>query len=53
MRGLELLKKIRVHKHYNDTPMIIVTKHDTNDLKIEFYKYGSNDILQQLILMVK
>lgn len=50
MDGLELLKKIRVHKKYNDTPTIIITNNDTNDLKIEFYKYGANDILHKPIL---
>ncbi|MEZ4693868.1 MAG: hypothetical protein R2837_07725 [Aliarcobacter sp.] len=41
----QLLKKIRAHKNYNDTPTIIVTSNNTNKLKIDFYKYGANDIL--------
>ena len=33
MNGLELLKKLGVHKHYNEIPTIIITNNDTNDLK--------------------
>ena len=50
MNGLELLKKIRVNKHYNEIPTLIITNNDTNNLKIEFYKYGANDILHKPVL---
>ena len=50
INGLELVKKIRVHKDYNNIPIIIVTGNYTSNLKIEFYKYGANDILHIPIL---
>ena len=50
MDGLELTKKIREHKNYNQIPIIITTSINDNNLKINFYKYGANDILIKPIL---
>lgn len=48
--GLELTKKIRNLNSYNNSPIIIITKNNQNDLKTEFYKYGANDIILKPIL---
>lgn len=50
MDGLEFTKKIRVHKYYNQIPIIIVTNIYDIYLKKQFYKYGANDILIKPIL---
>jgi diguanylate cyclase (GGDEF)-like protein/PAS domain S-box-containing protein len=50
MDGLELTKKIRVHEHYNETPIIITTNIHDIYLKEQFYRYGANDILIKPIL---
>ena len=50
MDGLELTKKIREHKNYNQIPIIITTSINDNNLKINFYKYGANDIILKPIL---
>jgi PleD family two-component response regulator len=50
MDGLELTKKIREHKNYNQIPIIITTSINDNNLKINFYKYGANDILIKPVL---
>ncbi|MDZ7819472.1 MAG: response regulator [Aliarcobacter sp.] len=48
--GLELTKKIRSLDYYKDSPIIIVTKNEENELKTKFYKYGANDIILKPIL---
>ena len=50
MDELEFTKKIRVHKYYNQIPIIIVTNIYDIYLKKQFYKYGANDILIKPIL---
>lgn len=50
MDGLEFTKRIRVHKYYNQIPIIIVTNIYDIYLKKQFYKYGANDILIKPIL---
>lgn len=48
--GLELTRKIRNLNHYKNSPIIIITKSNQNDLKTKFYKYGANDIILKPIL---
>lgn len=50
MDGLELTKRIREHKNYNQIPIIITTNINDNNLKIKFYRYGANDILIKPVL---
>lgn len=50
MHGLELIKKVRLHKHYNKIPILFITKIYDMYLKIDLYKYGANDILLKPIL---
>lgn len=50
LNGLELTKKIRAIHHYRNSPIIIITKSNENELKIKFYKYGANDIILKPIL---
>ena len=48
--GLELTRKIRSLKYYKNSPIIIITKSNQNELKTKFYKYGANDIIIKPIL---
>lgn len=48
--GLELTRKIRALNYYKNSPIIIITKTNENELKTKFYKYGANDIILKPIL---
>lgn len=48
--GLELTRKIRALNSYKNSPIIIVTKSNENELKTKFYKYGANDIILKPLL---
>lgn len=48
--GLELTRKIRALNSYKNSPIIIITKSNENELKTKFYKYGANDIILKPIL---
>ncbi len=50
LNGLELTRKIRSLNYYKNSPVIIITNSNQNDLKIEFYKHGANDIILKPIL---
>ncbi|MDD3055972.1 MAG: diguanylate cyclase [Aliarcobacter sp.] len=48
--GLELTRRIRALNSYKNSPIIIITKSNENELKTKFYKYGANDIILKPIL---
>ena len=50
LNGLELTKKIRNLNYYKNSPIIIITNVNENELKTNFYKYGANDIILKPIL---
>ncbi len=50
MDGLELIKKVRKNEIYSDTPIIIMTTENNNELKVKFYKSGATDFLIKPIL---
>lgn len=50
MNGFELTKKLRADNIYVDVPIIIITSKVDHDLKVNLYKYGTNDIILKPIL---
>ena len=50
MNGFELTKKLRSDKVYVDIPIIILTSKVTDELRINLYKYGANDIILKPVL---
>ena len=50
LNGLELTKKIRNLNYYKNSPIIIITNVNENELKTNFYKYDANDIILKPIL---
>lgn len=50
MDGFEFIKKFRTDVKNTDTPVLITTAESDENIKIQFYKNGANDLLQKPIL---
>ena len=50
MDGLEFIKLFRLDTKHVETPVLIATSEQDQNIKIQFYKNGANDILQKPIL---
>jgi two-component system, cell cycle response regulator len=50
MDGLEFVKKFRSEIENTDIPVLIATSEQDETIKIQFYKYGVNDLIQKPVL---
>jgi two-component system, cell cycle response regulator len=50
MDGLEFIKKFKSDMRNSDTPILVTTSQQDENIKIQFYKNGANDLIQKPIL---
>lgn len=51
MNGLDLTKKLRKEDKYSNLPILCISSHASNDLKVELYKNGVNDFILKPVLI--